>query len=77
LDVSADKLLCVLFQDGVDLVEEVVDVLGDLGVALGDLRVGFGGGAGVDVLVAAGLSGLRLTAGVTSSQRVVLLNIAC
>jgi hypothetical protein len=45
-------------------------------VALGDLRVGLGGRTGVDILLAAGLAGLRLTACVTGSHR-VLLNIAC
>jgi hypothetical protein len=36
LHVASDELLRVLLQDRVDLVEEVVDVLGDLRVPLGD-----------------------------------------
>src|SRR5690349_3469747 len=64
LDVTSHELLGVLLQHGVDLVEQVVDVLGDLGVPLGNLRVGLGGDV-LDLLVALALAGLRLTAGVS------------
>src|SRR5436305_1782454 len=58
LDVPPHELFRVLFQHGVDLVEQVVDVLAQLLVTLGHLRVGFGGRRLVDLLVAAGLTGL-------------------
>src|SRR4051812_24607219 len=62
LDIAADELLGVLLQDGVDLVQQVVDVLGDLRVALGHLRVGLDGDV-LDLFRAAAL--LRLAAGVS------------
>jgi hypothetical protein len=64
LHVSAHKFFGVLLEDRVDLVEQIVDVLGDLGVPLGNFRVGLGGDV-LDFLVATTLSGLRLTAGVS------------
>src|SRR5688572_15923133 len=68
LHITADELLGVLLQDGVDLVEQVVHVVGDLGVPLGDLRVGLGGDV-LDLFVALALAGLRLTASVTGCHR--------
>jgi hypothetical protein len=68
LDVAADKFLGILFQNRVDFVEQVVDVLGDLGVALGYLRVGLNGDV-LDLLVLPALAGLRLSAGVSGCHR--------
>src|SRR5262245_57163577 len=65
LDVSAHELLGVLLENRVDLVEQVIHVLGQLFVALGDLGVGFWGRSLVDFLITAGLAGLRLATGVT------------
>jgi hypothetical protein len=68
LYITPHELFCVFFEDRVDFVEQVVDILGDLGVPLGDLRVSLRRRAGVDLLVAARLAGLRLTAGVPGSH---------
>jgi hypothetical protein len=57
LYVPADELLGVLLQDRVDFVEQVVDVLGDLGVALGYLWIGLNGDV-LDLLVLPALAGL-------------------
>src|SRR5207248_3847447 len=73
LDVPADELLRVLLQYRVDLVQQVVDVLGDLLLPLGDLGVRLGRGALVELLVAAGLACLRLTASVAGSHALALL----
>src|SRR5215217_886111 len=68
LDVPPHELLGVLLKYGVDLIEQVVDVLGDLLVPLGDLRARLGRRALVEFLVPTGLAGLRLTASVTGSH---------
>ncbi|HZM77416.1 MAG TPA: hypothetical protein VFC19_16910 [Candidatus Limnocylindrales bacterium] len=60
LDISAHELFGVLFENGVDLVEEVVDVLADLLHPLGNLGVDLGGNL-VDVFLAPLATGLRLS----------------
>src|ERR1051326_933877 len=69
LDVPADELLGVLLQHRVDLVEQVVDVLGDLLLTLGDGRIDRGRRV-VDLVVAPGFARLRLASGVTGSHQV-------
>jgi hypothetical protein len=61
LYITPDKFFGVLLQDRVDLVEQVVDVLGDLGVPLGDLGVDLGGDV-VDLLGLVRLARLGLAA---------------
>src|SRR5436305_7736521 len=75
LDIPPHELLGVLLQHGVDLVEQIVDILADLLMPLGDLRVRLRGGPVVDLLVPAGLAGLRLTAGVAGSHPCLLENV--
>src|SRR5258705_859220 len=65
LYVAPYELFRVFLQDGVDFVQEVVDVLGELLVSFGRFRVRLGSWRLVDLLVLAGLAGLRLAAGVT------------
>src|SRR5262249_37703611 len=60
LHVPADELLRVLFQHRIDLVEKVVDLLGDLLMPLRDLWVHLGRDV-VDLLVAPATPGLRLS----------------
>src|SRR3954453_15001338 len=68
LDVPPHELLGVLFEHGVDLVEEIVDVLADLLNPVADLRVRLGPGALVKLFVLAGLARLRLAASVAGSH---------
>src|SRR3954468_19590947 len=68
LDVPPHELLGVLLQHGVDLVEEIVDVLADLLNPVADLRVRLGPGALVELFVLAGLARLRLAASVAGSH---------
>src|ERR1700742_587426 len=73
LDITADKLLRVLFENVVDFVEEGVDVLGQLLVAL--LEVGGGGLLGLDLLglvVATAAVGLAPAAGVPARHGCLL-----
>src|SRR5258705_8535869 len=65
LHVATHKLFRVLLQYGVDFVQKVVDILSELLVPFGRLRVCLGCWRLVDLLVLAGLAGLRLAAGVT------------
>src|SRR5690349_9191919 len=60
LHVAPDELFRVLLEDRVDLVQEIVDVLGDLRVPLGYLRVGLDGDV-LDLLIARAPAALRLT----------------
>jgi hypothetical protein len=51
LDISAHELFGILFEDGVDLVEKVVDILADLLHPLGNLGIDLGDDL-VDVFLA-------------------------
>src|SRR5258707_8137718 len=59
LDVTADELLRVLLEDGIDLVEQIVHIGVDLGLVLGLLRARRGGGL-LDLLVPTCATGLGL-----------------
>src|SRR2546430_7227480 len=68
LDIPPHELLGVLLQHGVDLVEEIVDILADLLDPVADLGVRLRPRAFVDLFVLAGLARLRLAASVAGSH---------
>src|SRR4051794_38447334 len=61
LDIAPDELLRVLLEHGIDLVQQIVDIFGQLFVPLGSLGARFGCRCLIDLFVASGLARLRLS----------------